>query len=509
MAKTKLILNLCKTLDLESKPIGNTRMGRKVNDSDRERLLKVTFAHSFDARSFLARHDERRKTGAENDALMKLRMRSGRSKEEQVRYKRLKADAHKLNLDAKKDGLQMGTSNRLVVFPINIKPGKGSCCTSGKPLRVNNVMGNCLYMNARGIKRVTTEINKPDELQNMLASHDIHVVVITETWLSSDVMDTKIIPRHLKCYRKDRAETQPNVRGGGILFETDNRLPSKRRPDLECNCEVLACEINRRSASRSKIALIVYRPPSSDIVSSINMLNETLIKVSNEFSYVCLIGDFNMPNIDWNSPATYPANSTDVEFIRMTQSHALDQLNTYPSNTNGSFLDLVFANDSTLVCNITHLDDEFNFNSHHRILLFDILLQTPLPQLRQKLVFNYKSADMNIVCDNLRNVSLNRENMNVDHVWQSFSDKINDVVSSFVPVFRVRESHDPACVSSRTAPLQWKKANVVPIHKKGKRADVSNYRPGTDCPLNKITIILLNFSEKFSDIVTLTYRDVI
>ncbi|ELU00993.1 hypothetical protein CAPTEDRAFT_138456, partial [Capitella teleta] len=30
-------------------------------------------------------------------------------------------------------------------------------------------------------------------------------------------------------------------------------------------------------------------------------------------------------------------------------------------------------------------------------------------------------------------------------------------------------------VSSGTVPLQWKKANVVPIHKKGKRADVSNY----------------------------------
>ncbi|ELT97907.1 hypothetical protein CAPTEDRAFT_138453, partial [Capitella teleta] len=32
-------------------------------------------------------------------------------------------------------------------------------------------------------------------------------------------------------------------------------------------------------------------------------------------------------------------------------------------------------------------------------------------------------------------------------------------------------------VSSGTVPLQWKKANFVPIHKKGKRADVSNYRP--------------------------------
>lgn len=108
----KMILDLCKTLDLESKPIGNTRMGRKSNESDRERLLKVTFANSFDARSFRARYDDRRKSGADNDALMKLRMRTGRSKEEQVRYKRLNADAHKLNLDAKNDGLQVSFSVR-------------------------------------------------------------------------------------------------------------------------------------------------------------------------------------------------------------------------------------------------------------------------------------------------------------------------------------------------------------------------------------------------------------
>ncbi|ELU09622.1 hypothetical protein CAPTEDRAFT_97228, partial [Capitella teleta] len=32
-------------------------------------------------------------------------------------------------------------------------------------------------------------------------------------------------------------------------------------------------------------------------------------------------------------------------------------------------------------------------------------------------------------------------------------------------------------VSSGTVPLQWKKANGVPIQKKEKRADVSNCRP--------------------------------
>ncbi|ELT95537.1 hypothetical protein CAPTEDRAFT_186109 [Capitella teleta] len=286
-------------------------------------------------------------------------MRSGRSKEEQVHYKRLKADAHKLNLDAKKDGSQVSFSVRDNGKIWKYVKDDSVCndvdveiqllCRNVRFLRSlersNNRVVRCCFQLVQNGSRSTVS-RSFSKLCDVTQKSRHHIVesVCHPTALFKIGKDHEEMAG--LCYRKDRAETQPNVRGGGILFGIDNRLPSKRRPDLECNCEVLVCEINGRSASRSKIALIlVYRSPSSDVVSFINMLNETLIK------QILL----------------------HVEFIRMTESHALDHLNTYPSNANGSFLDLVFANDSALV---------------------------------------------------------------------------NDVVSSFVPVFRVRESHDPACQNS-------------------------------------------------------------
>ena len=49
----ELVKKLCKKMNFESKPIGTLRVGHKSTDSQKERLLKVTFANSFDARSIL------------------------------------------------------------------------------------------------------------------------------------------------------------------------------------------------------------------------------------------------------------------------------------------------------------------------------------------------------------------------------------------------------------------------------------------------------------------------
>ncbi|ELU12314.1 hypothetical protein CAPTEDRAFT_189455 [Capitella teleta] len=100
---------------------------------------------------------------------------------------------------------------------------------------------NCLYLNARSVKSVTNERNKPVELQHILSTFEVHLVAITETWLTEDVLDSKVLPQNMQCHRKDRSETRQSVLGGGLLLGIDNRLPSKRRPDLECeyNSKVL------------------------------------------------------------------------------------------------------------------------------------------------------------------------------------------------------------------------------------------------------------------------------
>ena len=67
-----LIDDPCEKLAFNSKPVDIARVGRKSNerksetnghdDATHHRLLKVTFANSFEARAFRARYEEKRKS---------------------------------------------------------------------------------------------------------------------------------------------------------------------------------------------------------------------------------------------------------------------------------------------------------------------------------------------------------------------------------------------------------------------------------------------------------------
>lgn len=350
---------------------------------------------------------------------------------------------------------------------------------------------NCLYLNARSIKSVTSEKNKPVELRHLLSSHEINLVAVTETWLTDDVADLEIMPPHLTCYRKDRAETRLAVRGGGVMLGIDNRVQSKRRKDLECDAEVLICELT--GIRRLKIAIILaYRPPNCDQSTFNALLDETLTKVATEFGTICLLGDFNLPSIDWN--ALHNATRTaDSDFIRLTQSHAFEQLNHEPSNAQGSFLDLLFSNDSTLLGGISHLDDEFNFDVHHRILLFNMHLHNPLSCLKTRRVFNYKGADLALICGHFNDVLVDQVTVNINESWSFFSEQVKDTVSLFVPVNIFKESRDPVWFDSEARQLVKKKRTM---YRKAKRVNTDHlWRVYKDFSNNVRTILRTKHSD--------------
>ena len=91
------VMNLCQKLDFQSTPKEIKRLGKKTDDNH-SRLLKVSFAHQFDARTFCARFEEKRRA---KDDIPNWRVRISRTKEEQAAFIKKNNVVFKLNEDAK------------------------------------------------------------------------------------------------------------------------------------------------------------------------------------------------------------------------------------------------------------------------------------------------------------------------------------------------------------------------------------------------------------------------
>lgn len=188
-----------------------------------------------------------------------------------------------------------------------------------------------LNINARSV------INKVDSLEVQLMQHDPHITVITETWLRSEIGDDEVFPVHYNVFRKDRT-----TRGGGVAVLVKPPTEAVILADignLECLCLQITCW------DHSFILYACYRPPDAapDYLAT---LQEHMSLFLNK--KIFLIGDFNLPSIDWVRLQTCnQATKNENTVLNIMLAHDLIQLVKQPTRVQGqssSVLDLVFVN---------------------------------------------------------------------------------------------------------------------------------------------------------------------
>ena len=145
----------------------------------------------------------------------------------------------------------------------------------------------CVHQNIRNL------LNKLDEIRyiiNTLKSR-IHLILFTETWLNSSVLDEEVSIPGYTIFRKDRGS-----KGGGVIVYVRDNLSVIRRSDLERpDVEGLWLEITLPK-SRSFLFGTFYRPPSSSKHTNPNLMNffsDTIESLSVENKEVLVLGDFN------------------------------------------------------------------------------------------------------------------------------------------------------------------------------------------------------------------------
>lgn len=159
------------------------------------------------------------------------------------------------------------------------------------------------------------------------------MVVVTETWLHPNIANSELCPPEYNIVRKDRAS-----RGGGvaIIHKTSLQCMPVSTP---IDHEVLLCKLWYVNVSFMVCA--VYRPPNAAI-SMISDLNDYLIQHVKPSTNFILLGDFNLPHIDWSTLTVSNKDRASGEaLIDLTFSLNLVQIVNCPTRGE-SLLDLFF-----------------------------------------------------------------------------------------------------------------------------------------------------------------------
>ena len=161
--------------------------------------------------------------------------------------------------------------------------------------------------------------------------------------ISSGLLDPKSVYYVL---RKDRADS---AHGGGVAAFINRTLNvcvvavESRFESLELLCFDLLFGTN------TVRFFVVYRPPSCgiDSVNYMNLLIACLKQYSDGVQTTVMIGDFNLPRIDWNS-VTSSGDSVSKLFLDFVITNSYIQFVNFPTRGN-NILDLILANDEQVV----------------------------------------------------------------------------------------------------------------------------------------------------------------
>lgn len=199
------------------------------------------------------------------------------------------------------------------------------------------------------------------------------MICLTETWLTESVFDQEILPTNFNIFRKDRQS-----RGGGVLIATKSSIPvSVVHSDPSNN--VLEIFTIRLNLSKPVTLSCAYIPPNpSDSYMHDLISNLSCIVQSNPSTDIIITGDFNLPDINWDTLSSTSTSSNALcDFIF---DNSLTQLIDQPTHVKGNILDLVLSNLDDLVTDLTISSNNSWLSSDHFAITFQLaqeLLQTP------------------------------------------------------------------------------------------------------------------------------------
>ena len=300
---------------------------------------------------------------------------------------------------------------------------------------------------------------KMDELRTIVKEQKPHIIAITETWGKDSISDASFQLEGYNMYRNDRENTKYKF-GGGTLLYINKKLGQRMCKPLNCKTFESStwCWVTPKQGKKVLVGCI-YRSTSSSTVNDINML--TALNLANDMAggnRLLLMGDFNVPKVDWVSYEAKPgAKPVDRDFLDCVTDNILYQHVKVPTRfrgTESSTLDLILTQEEEDVKNIKVLQPIGM--SDHGVVTAEFICEWKSrnePKMRRA----YYKGDYSAIIDKLNEVNWDEKffEKSTQECWDIFKVIYKQLVEEYIPLITPKEYNEP-WMNDKTMKL-WKK----------------------------------------------------
>ena len=281
-----------------------------------------------------------------------------------------------------------------------------------------------LSMNCQSIR------NKKTQLAESVEYMKPDVIIACETWLDSTHSNAEIFPEGFRqnILRKDR-----NANGGGVLIAFHDKFNISTVENSENDCELQWAEVQTRT--KSAIIGAYYRPPDNSI-KPLDDLKTSISNISekNKDKPMILAGDFNLPNINWETNTHIPGKGQlelNEELLSISNDFNLDQLVKEDPTRENNILDLIFTNRPNTMksCNVVP------GVSDHEMVVADFELKPRYNKPKRREIPQYRKANWESIKSYIKSKgkSITESTGSVEKKWNDFKQIVNETVNVNVP----------------------------------------------------------------------------
>ena len=306
-----------------------------------------------------------------------------------------------------------------------------------------------IYGNARSI------LSKINDLQALAEDKKPEIILVSETWLIDNInaavlnIDGYTLESNLRCDRKDTS----NGIGGGLLVYSKLGLNIVPIENINSFNQYSSFTIKGKGKDNDLNVHLVYRPPSSNQTNN-DLLLEVLKSVDKNS---IIIGDFNLPKIDWKTETGNDQKSR--SFLEAIDEAELTQLVDFPTHNRGNILDLVVTNIPEKVLYIDCLENLGN--SDHSILSVEIICSATVTS-NEEYIPDWNKGDTAALGEFFTSINWDSRlyQKNTEDSWETFCEIINEGINRFIPKIKRKFNSKPKWLNRRIVRLARKKEKL-------------------------------------------------